>query len=295
MPTKLRLGAAALAVASIATLGQAPAASAANDVPVVDLSVTGDQVTISQDTMRPGVVEFHVGNTFTVPGDNGGPDMITIVRTDQFDTFISTLQTVFAENPADPASLAAAAQGMRTIHAITTLYGGGNKGVVWQVYLPAGSYYAMGVQSTAMGLAKPVTFTVAGLPREASIHPVQAAFWATGPVGQNQWRYAQLGRQPVEWFAFRNNAKEIHFLSLSGVKDMTTDSMVKKAFAAPEGPPPKWFTDWSFNFDVISPGVRVAIKHTVPTGKYLVDCFIPSETDGMPHALMGMWKLVTVR
>ena len=40
--------------------------------------------------------------------------------------------------------------------------------------------------------------------------------------------------------------------------------------------------------------VSVAIKETMPAGKYVVDCFMPSESDGMPHALMGMWKLFTV-
>ena len=28
---------------------------------------------------------------------------------------------------------------------------------------------------------------------------------------------------------------------------------------------------------------------------FVLDCFMPSEADGMPHALMGMWKLFTVK
>jgi hypothetical protein len=295
MTTHLRIGLAAALVATLGILGQAPAASAAGDIPVVDIAVAGTQATISQTTMRPGVVEFHVGQTPVVPGDNGGPDSLIVIRTDQLDAFLAALATVFAEDPGNPASMAAAAQGMRSVHALVTAYGGGLKGTVWQVALPSGTYYVIGGQSTLQGLATPVSFTVAGQPRAAAIHPVQAAFWATGPVGDNQWRFAQLGRQPVEWFAFRNNAHELHFLNLSGVKASTTDAMIKKAFAATDGPQPGFFTGPDINFDVISPGVRVAVKGPLPAGRYFVACFIPSETDGMPHAFMGMWKLVNVR
>ena len=45
---------------------------------------------------------------------------------------------------------------------------------------------------------------------------------------------------------------------------------------------------------MISPGVVVAVKGPVAPGRYLLTCFVPSESDGMPHAVMGMWKLVTV-
>jgi hypothetical protein len=99
----------------------------------------------------------------------------------------------------------------------------------------------------------------------------------------------------VQWFAFRNAAHEIHFLSLTGVKMSATDEDVKAVFAGPGTSQPKWITGPNYNFDVISPGVRVAVKQSLAPGRYLVDCFIPSEADGMPHALMGMWKLVNVR
>ena len=80
---------------------------------------------------------------------------------------------------------------------------------------------------------------------------------------------------------------------MSGVKPSTTPAMVRKALQSNGNP--KFFTGQSLSFDVISPGVTVAIKGPVDAGRYLLDCFIPSETDGMPHALMGMWKLVDVK
>jgi hypothetical protein len=184
---------------------------------------------------------------------------------------------------------------MRTAHAISTWYGGGHSGDIWQVSLPPGNYYALGVVTAAMGMSQPVGFTVAGQPRRANVHPVQAAVWATGPVGQNQFKFVQKGKKAVEWFAFRNAAQEIHFLDLTPVKPNTTNKDVKNFFAAPSEEPPSWVAGEPFSFDVISPGVRVAIKHTLAPGKYLADCFIPGEMDGVPHAFMGMYTLFTVK
>jgi hypothetical protein len=285
------VGAVALALLSLGLVSAPSPAQASGTIPVVDLAVSGTQVTMSQTTMRPGVVEFHVGETFIIPGDEGGPDAITIVRTDQLDQVLATLPAVFAGNPEDPASMAASAAGMAAIHAMTTWYGGSVKGGVWQANLPVGNYYALGVQSTAMGMAQAAAFTVAGAPRQGSLHATQLTVRAEGPVGANIWVTRQPG-MPVEWVNFANASHEIHFLEMAGVKPGTTGGMVRKAFLSQSQP--KFITGPFVSFDVISPGVRVAIKQEVPRGRYLVDCFIPSEADGMPHALMGMWKLVSV-
>jgi hypothetical protein len=263
--------------------------------PVVQIAVSGNQATISQTTMRPGVVEFHVGRTFTIPGSDGGPDTMSIVRTDQLDQVLALLPSVFGGDPSDSVALAAAAQSIRTIHAITTWYGGAGKGGVWQANLAPGNYYALGVESTAMGLAKPVAFTVAGEPRPGVLHSTQATVRAVGPVGNNKWTFRRASDAPIEWLRFTNAARELHFMGLGGVASTTTNAQVKNALQGPPGPPPKWFTGPDLSFDVISPGVSVAIKEDMPAGKYVVDCFMPSESDGMPHALMGMWKLFIVK
>ena len=284
-------GAAALALLATGLVAIPSTAQASGNVPVVKLAVAGNQATISQATMRPGVVEFQVGNTFKIPGPQGGPDPLTVLRTDQLDLILSTLPTVFSQSD-DPAAGAASAAAMRTIRAAGTFYGGGAKGMTWQVRLPAGNYTVMGVQSTAMGMAKAASFTVAGEPRPGAIHATQAAVRAVGAVGENRWTFSQPGDRVVEWLRFANAARELHFMDMSGVKPGTTDAMVKKALTSNKQP--TFFTDVNLSFDVISPGVAVAIKGPIDAGDYLVDCFIPSEIDGMPHALMGMWKLVDV-
>lgn len=275
----------------LTTSAHASVASAARP-PVVTISVSGDTAQVSPAVIRPGVVEFTVGKTFKVPGPNGGPDGLSVLQTDQLPLVLSSLPAVFGGDPTDPAVAAAAAAAMRTIHAVTTFYGGGHQGTTWRVVLPAGTYTVMGVQSTAMGLAKPATFVVAGQPRSGMLPTTQAAIRAVGPAGQNKWTFRQSSA-PVDWLRFTNSAHELHFLDMNSVKESTTAAMIKKAFMSPKEP--TFGTGQHMDFDVISPGVSVAIKGPIAPEHYLVDCFIPSETDGMPHALMGMWKLIDIR
>jgi hypothetical protein len=278
-----------LAVGGLALVAEP--ARAESPPPVITLSVVGDQAQVSQPTVRPGIVELGVGRTFRIPGPEARPDLLSVIRTDQLDAIAAALPAVFTESD-DPAAAAAAAQAMRTIRTAGTFYGGGGRGTTWRVNLTPGTYTVTGVESLAMGLAKPVTFTVAGERRAGALPPTQATVRAVGPVGDNRWVFRQSDA-PVEWIRFTNASKELHFLDMAGVKAGTTTAMVKKAFSSPKEP--TFFTNKGISFDVVSPGVSVAIQAPASPGGYLLTCFIPSESDGMPHALMGMWKLVSVR
>ncbi len=280
------LGAAALVASPIGSpAGAAPA------VPVVTISVAGDQAQVSTPTITPGVVEFHVGATFKVPGPDGGPDPLSVVQTDHLDTILTELPKVFGDT-STPEALAASAQAIQAIHGAGTFYGGGTKGTVWRVLLHPGTYSVFGAQSTAMGMAKPTTFVVAGDARPGTLTATQLSVRAVGAVGASRWSVSQRSA-PVTWVRFTNASHELHFMDMLGVKPGTTPKDVRKGlFGSGE---PKFLTGNEVVFDVVSPGVTVAIKATVPSGRYLLVCFMPGETDGMPHALMGMWKLVTVR
>ena len=43
---------------------------------------------------------------------------------------------------------------------------------------------------------------------------------------------------------------------------------------------------------MLTPGQHVAQYIDLPPGKYLIACFWPDFRTGMPHAFMGMWKLI---
>lgn len=290
MKNRIMASASALAVV-FAGLALVPANAAAGP-PVVRISAQADQVVISQATMRPGIVEFRVGRTFVAPGPEGGPDQLAVVRTDQLPLVLESLKSVFADTES-PEGAAAAAQAMRTINGASTWYGGGGKGTTLQVDLPAGNYSVVGVPSAVFGLTKPATFTVAGERRAGTLPATQATVRAVGPVGDNRWTFRQSSA-PVTWLRFANASKEIHFLDMAGVKPGTTSADIRKAFTS--GPKePKFFTGEGLVVEVVSPGVVVAVKAPVAPGGYLLTCFVPSESDGMPHAMMGMWKLVAVK
>jgi hypothetical protein len=289
MKNRFMASASALAIA-ISGLAILPA-HAASGPPVVRISAQDDQVVTSQATMRPGIVEFRVGSTFVVPGPDGGPDQLSVVRTDQLPLVLESLKSVFADT-STPEAAAAAAQGMRTINGVATFNGGGGPGTTWQVDLPEGNYSVVGIPSAVFGLTKPATFTVTGERRAGALPATEATVRAVGPVGDNRWTFRQSG-SPVKWLRFTNASKEIHFLDIAGVKRGTTSADVRKAFAGPGEP--KFFTGEGITVEVVSPGVVIAVKGPLTPGRYLLTCFVPSESDGMPHAVMGMWKLVTVQ
>jgi hypothetical protein len=43
---------------------------------------------------------------------------------------------------------------------------------------------------------------------------------------------------------------------------------------------------------VVSPKFGEMFQYSLPRGEYLFACFWPDRLTGMPHAFMGMWKLV---
>lgn len=287
-------GAVALSLvgASLLAPGTASASRpAAADVQVVKIAVANGTATATPAQVTPGIVEFQVTKNYVIPGKNGGPEAVGVLSTPDLAAFFQAVGPAFAADPAKPKTLAAAAQAMRTVNSIAKAYGGGTKGFTWQVRLPAGSYWVLGYQSTAMGKNAPATLTVAGEPRLGALPKPQGVISARGPVGHNRFVASNLSHLSDGWLRFSNNAHEIHFLDMTGVKPDTTNAMIRDLF---QGGSDKFFTGPNLSTEVVSPGVAIAIKGPFQAGRYLVDCFIPSETDGMPHALMGMWKLVDI-
>lgn len=262
-----------------------PAAAAADQPPVVKFKGSKTAISVSKDSVPSGVVQFQV--TKTRPEDpNIGEDSLTVVSSKNVDMVLERLADVFDES--DPTGQKAAAA-MTYIRSHSTLFGGGRKGATWQVKLPKGTYYVISTVAAGSGSPVKASFTVTGKKGATSLHETNATVTAAKP---NVWKTKGLGHLGSGWLMFRNTSKEIHFMDLSGVQPGTTNKQVKDALASPNEP--DFFTKKSFSFDVISPGVEVAVKGPVKKGRYLLTCFVPSEADGMPHALMGMWKLVNV-
>lgn len=96
------------------------------------------------------------------------------------------------------------------------------------------------------------------------------------------------------WVKIANQADQPHFFVIQHVKSTTTNAMVKKAFSSDSQAQPSWALKETAQSGVIAAGTSQMLHYNLPAGKYLVACFWPDYFTGMPHAFMGMWKLVTL-
>jgi hypothetical protein len=94
--------------------------------------------------------------------------------------------------------------------------------------------------------------------------------------------------------AFLNESTDYHFVQLQQVKSGTTLAQVKAALRSNDqvGPPP-FALSGSYETGVVSPGHSQLSTYKLPKGLYALLCFWPDE-HGVPHALMGMVRLIRV-
>jgi hypothetical protein len=93
---------------------------------------------------------------------------------------------------------------------------------------------------------------------------------------------------------FANQADQPHFLVLQRVKSSTTSKQVRKFINSGAQGNPTWALKATAESGVVSPGKSQLFDYDLPAGKYFIACFWPDYFNGMPHFLMGMWKLVTL-
>jgi hypothetical protein len=97
------------------------------------------------------------------------------------------------------------------------------------------------------------------------------------------------------WVNLHNNSTEPHFFVVQRVKESTTASKVRAFIKKGARGNPPWGLKANANSGVFSPGTTTQFLVHVPAGKYLLLCFWPSKKNGMPHFMMGMWKLVHLK
>ncbi len=92
---------------------------------------------------------------------------------------------------------------------------------------------------------------------------------------------------------FKNISTESpHFLQMQHVKDGTTRKQVIAALQSNK--PPAFVRPGSQGTDLLSEGQAQTMQTKLPAGTYALMCFFPDPQTGMPHALMGMVRIVTL-
>ena len=93
---------------------------------------------------------------------------------------------------------------------------------------------------------------------------------------------------------FTNESTESpHFLELAHVKEGTTRKQVINALNSNQRP--SFALPGGADVDILTTGQSMNFHVNLPAGEYVQMCFFPDPKTGMPHALMGMVRIVHLK
>lgn len=267
------------ASASGATAHRAAAAhTTARRLPpvVVNVRVTKDGLTRSRSNFRPG-------NTIVNIRSAGGGGTVEVMRLHHGYTLAELRQDFSTLFNGD-------VQAVRSIDKHVEFYGGSqvykHRTASFATYLHRGHYLIANLDKGTLTRM-----------RVAGDRQLRSLPHATGRVNfVREDRFGNPGvRRHSGWMRTTNRTDEPHFVDLGRVKASTTRHMVKKYFDEGAQGQPDWALKAMAGTLVVGPGHTVLWRYHLPRGKYLEMCWWPSDEDGMPHALMGMWALTHLR
>jgi hypothetical protein len=289
-------------VALVATggmLGLAAPAAFADDHEDARQSVNvvgdGSSVTIDAATVEAGPISFKVASTNVLTEMSGG-SQVSLFQPKKG----VTLEQVFADLAEEFTQGETAAEGTRDLTRDVSFFGLADvvpdyPEVVTE-RLRRGTYYLMDTANPPQGTPKLTQLTVTGRRGDDR---------GSGLDSQVRVRATSADRfiAPESWphegtYTFRNVSDTLHFMSINLVKPGTTDDEIQ-AFAdspASNGPgnPPFAVPGPSGGNDVVSPGRSIQVSYDLPAGTYVLLCYVADDVTGMPHALMGMHKVITL-
>ena len=113
-------------------------------------------------------------------------------------------------------------------------------------------------------------------------------------IGKNGPSWGGASQLPMKGrFAFKNKADEPHFVVLQQVVEGTTTDQVLSYLQSGDEAPPPWGLQAGMETGTLSPGHSMTVDYDLPAGQYVVMCFFPDpKMGGMPHALMGMLRMI---
>ena len=175
---------------------------------------------------------------------------------------------------------------LRHALAHTQFIGGFEAGGSGTVVLPrAGAYTVFSFRSRGHGEFR------AGAARRAPMPDVDGKI-----IGRTGPKWGGSSVLPAKGtFLFKNADRTTpHFVILQQVVEGTTTDQVLEALRSEEqGPPPTFFMRAGLETASLSPGHKMTVNYDLPAGQYVIMCFFPDPNmGGMPHALMGMLKMI---
>ena len=282
----------ALSVGGLLTMGITPAfADTPNGEIQQTVNVVGDGSAVHLDHSRiqSGSIRFTVSSA----NRSGGGSEIAMFQPKAGKTVsrvLHDLQDEFSRYPR------MAADGTRELTADARFLGladpaMGQTEVVTE-FLSPGTYYLLDMGNTPQGAPTVTTLTV----RRAGKHieqdsdlRSQTTVWANSAdrfVAPPSWPHQGT-------YTFKNVSDTLHFMELQPVKRGTTDAQIQRYFdSGSQSQPPFALNGPSAGNDVVSPGGSLQVTYNLPRGTYVLLCFVADDMTGMPHAVMGMHKVV---
>lgn len=256
----------------------APTARAATLTVTISSTKAGPK--LSADRMRPGNTMFKIVR-------HGAGGTMQILRLKKGYSLKHAFKDFAAAFPNSAAPDVAA---VRSVYRNVVFYGGLDvpaKGKTNRFGVDidkAGKYYVVNLDKNTL-----TSFQAKGAHQKRALPKAKGTLnMASGPAGSNVFKTPK--NDPHRgWMKTTNNALEPHFAALNQVKESTTDQDIADALTSPTDP--GFFLAGATETNVISPGHSFVWQYSLPKGKYVVLCFMPSKVDGTPHALMGMFKL----
>jgi hypothetical protein len=282
------LAASGLAASGLAASGLLSAPASAAPAPGADLSVHGVPTVVARMTSKH--IQLSVGNHM-----RAGRVMFKVVTRDKrnHDLQLLRLHRGYTAQQAQ-ADFGKAFSGdvaaVRRIDANITFLGGApakvGKPGWFSVKLHANRYMVVDQNGPAM-TALTVRGTAPKRPGVPHSSRILALSYGFDP---------SLTTMPASgWTLVGNHSDQPHFVVINRIKESTTRKMVHRYFKSGSQKPPPWGLRANTSTGVISPYKNETLHYDLPAGKYLLMCFWPDDDTGMPHAYMGMWRIVTLK
>ena len=252
----------------------------------------GSRVAISQPSIKAGKDSFVVAGNNKTPGGSSNVTLFQLKGKATGSRVAADLRDEFNQTPAIAAK--GTRELVRDINALGLADVSTGAHATVTVNLSVGTYYLMDLGNFS-GAGNPI-FTPLRVTPGTATGPLHGQFsvQATGAdrfVAPNTWPHAGT-------YLFTNTATDtLHFMDLERVKPGTTDAQVQAFFnSKSQGPPPFAFNGPSVGIgnDVVSPGKSIQVSYNLPAGTYVLLCFVADPTTGLPHAVMGMHKVITL-
>jgi hypothetical protein len=287
----LRCAVAAVAAGGLVAVGTSSALASPQPVrQVVEVVGNGSHVYLDHNAVQAGSIQFRVSTSTPAGGSGSDISLFKLQPGTTLGKVVSDFNEEFGAAPA---------KGTRDLTRDITIYGladviHGYPMVVTEPLAP-GTYYM--VDSSAAPPSGPSSFTrfTVGSDRSGVAQSSDRASALTVKTTTSD-RFVAPDNWPHDaTVTVANVSDTLHFMDLQPVKPGTTDRQVQAYFdSGSQAPPPFAAQGPTGGSDVLSPGRTLQLTYDLPAGTYVLLCFIADDQTGMPHAVMGMHKVVVI-